>query len=228
MLRSAARIGPLGRLGLGPWSLHDVRSPDYNKGVRRSPAIAAAAVIWLPAVALAESWLPAVSRETLDRQSVPAVPAPVEVKERPILLAQAPQDPSCRFSAEIPSGIGAYTRESLIAMAKTVFGEASMDENEQCAVVLTIANRSREWDASVPQVCRDPGQFHGYSPYDRRSDCEKLRASAEVVRSFAKTGSCSFGKPEFLYFCASWGLPKSKRGKARIIGETAFLSDGPC
>lgn len=197
----------------------------------RSPAIALT-LLCVPLVAGAESLFPNVDRRSLGRFEVPAIPKAVEVKPkaRPVSHARSQaSDDACRFSEEIEAGIGGYSRNSLLVMAKTVFGEASMNEDEQCAVALTIANRARDWGDTVADVCTEPGQFHGYSRPDQRRDCEKLQAASEAVVKFAKAGGkCSFGKPNYLYFCASWGLPKSKRGKAKIIGETAFLTDGPC
>lgn len=206
------------------------KPPGYRNPVR-SPAIALL-LLSVPLVAGAESLFPNVDLQSLSRFEAPAVSQAVEVKPKakPVRYAQSQAaGDACRFFEEIEEGIGGYSRNSLLAMAKTVFGEASMDPDEQCAVALTVANRARDWDDTVVKVSAEPGQFHGYSTPDRRRDCEKLQASSDAVVRFVKAGGrCSFGKPNFLYFCASWALPKSKRRKAQIIGETAFLADGPC
>ncbi|MBI4347611.1 MAG: hypothetical protein HY553_12200 [Elusimicrobia bacterium] len=135
---------------------------------------------------------------------------------------------ACRVSEMIRTPVGRWTVAELRAAAKTVFGEASPNPDEQCGVALTIFNRAAEDGDSLREVVTEPGQFEGYSGVDVRPDCEKLVGSVRAVLHLAAGGSCRFGKPKWKFFCAYDALRKSKRPKAARIGETAFFTDDPC
>lgn len=131
-------------------------------------------------------------------------------------------------SRGIRGPLGEYSAAELADAAKTVYGEASPDSDEQCAVALTIFNRARDSGASLSSVVRAPGQFHGYNPADRK-ECDKLRGSVQAVVELARGGRCSFGAPRFRFFCSWVGwLRGNRRAGARRIGETAFLINSPC
>lgn len=133
----------------------------------------------------------------------------------------------------VRTAYGSFDKKSLIAAAKTVLGEASPDPDEQCAVALTIFNRARESEDSLLKVVTAPGQFEGYATTDR-GECVKLQGSVAAVKLLAEGGRCSFGDRGFLFFCSAghWNRVKKSRKKgaekAEIIGETAFLVNGPC
>jgi hypothetical protein len=146
----------------------------------------------------------------------------------------------CSASAELRgfegvpcSTYGDFTKKDLVAATKAVFGEASPESDEQCAVALTIFNRARAENAHLSSIVSAPGQFEGYSSGDRR-ECVKLKGSVEAVKRVLTGGRCSFGPRSFKYFCSveGWNRVKSKRkpGSERpeIIGNTAFLTKGPC
>lgn len=138
-----------------------------------------------------------------------------------------------RETGVVRTAYGRFDRKSLIAAAKTVLGEASPDPDEQCAVALTIFNRAREDGSSLLRVVSAPGQFEGYSTSDR-GECVKLQGSVAAVKLLADGGRCSFGDRGFRFFCSAdhWNRVKKRRKKgaeaAEIIGESAFLVNGPC
>lgn len=133
----------------------------------------------------------------------------------------------------VRTAYGSFDKRSLIAAAKTVLGEASPDADEQCAVALTIFNRARESEDSLLKVVTAPGQFDGYATTDR-GECVKLLGSVAAVKRLAGGGRCSFGDRGFMFFCSAehWSRVRKSRKKgaekAEIIGETAFLVNGPC
>lgn len=133
----------------------------------------------------------------------------------------------------VRTAYGNFDKKGLIAAAKTVLGEASPDPDEQCAVALTIFNRAREDETSLLRVVSAPGQFEGYATTDR-GECGKLQGSVAAVKLLAGGGRCSFGDRGFMFFCSAdhWNRVKKSRRKgaekAEIIGETAFLLNGPC
>lgn len=137
-----------------------------------------------------------------------------------------------RLLAPVSRGVGGpfgtFTARELADAAKTVYGEASPNADEQCAVALTIFNRARDSGGSLSSVVRAPGQFHGYNAGDRK-ECEKLRGSVQAVVELARGGRCSFGAPRFRFFCSWVGwLRGGRRAGARRIGDTAFLVNSPC
>lgn len=155
---------------------------------------------------------------------LPSVGASVEVSAPPL-----PTTPgACRVSAMIPAGFGRWSAQDLRAAAKTVYGEASPDTDEQCGVALTIFNRAEEDEAPIKEVVAEPGQFEGYRRGDVRRDCDKLAGSVRAVLHVARGGRCRFGRPAFKYFCAYRALRRSRRPHAVKVGETAFFADGPC
>jgi hypothetical protein len=137
------------------------------------------------------------------------------------------------FSGVPCSTFGDFNQKDLIAAAKAVFGEASNDPDEQCAIALTIFNRARDERRHPASLVASPGQFEGYSSADRR-ECVKLKGAVAAVATMATVGRCKFGPRAFKYFCSveGWNRVKKKRKpgseQAEIIGETAFLTKGPC
>lgn len=128
---------------------------------------------------------------------------------------------------------GSFDQKDLIHAAKAVFGEASADPDEQCAVALTIFNRARAEGASLKSVVKSPGQFEGYWASDRR-ECVKLKGAVAAVKTLAAGKQCSFGARRFQYFCSKAGWDRVKKSRKpgsetpEFIGDTAFLIHGPC
>ena len=139
-----------------------------------------------------------------------------------------------REFASVPcTEYGDFTQKDLVAVAKTVFGEASAEPAEQCAVALTIFNRARAEHKPLSAIVRSPGQFEGSASKDRL-ECVKLKGAVAAVKTLAVGKSCSFGKRRFKYFCSAAGWNRVKKNRkassenAEIIGETSFLVNGPC
>lgn len=110
--------------------------------------------------------------------------------------------------ARLPSGARGHSVEDLSAAAATVYGEAGMNDDEQCAVAAVIFNRASSSRRTVRAVVSEPGQFHGYHGVRNRMECEKLTASVEAVAGLMQRGRCSFGLPRYRYFCSETGFQR--------------------
>jgi hypothetical protein len=124
--------------------------------------------------------------------------------------------------ARLPQGARGHSVEDLSAAAATVFGEAGMNDDEQCAVALVIFNRASASRRTVRAVVSEPGQFHGYHGVRNRMECEKLTASVDAVAGLMRAGRCSFGLPRYRYFCSEAGFQRV-RGEHRGDPEQGVI-----
>lgn len=149
---------------------------------------------------------------------------------------QAMCQPMALMNRAYPRGAsrGGFSIEDLASAASAVYGEASMNEDEQCAVAAVIFNRARSARSSLRSVVAAPGQFHGYHGVRNRMECEKLEASVAAVANYQRTGRCRFGAPRFMYFCSEAGFQRVSsrhRGdpeQGRLIGMSRFRTGSEC
>jgi spore germination cell wall hydrolase CwlJ-like protein len=148
-------------------------------------------------------------------------------------------NPAALMARRFPHGTpctvrGDFGVADLAAAAAAVYGEASMNEEEQCAVAAVIFNRAAAARSSLRAVVSAPGQFHGYHGVANRMQCDKLKASVEAVARFDQSGRCSFGAPRYRYFCSEAGFQRvagRHRGdpeQGAIHGMSRFRSLSEC